>query len=103
MTSMPISLRLSDKTRARLEVEARRDERPLSQVASRAITAWLDAQDELRRQINEAAEEADRGVFVSREAVGAWMDGWGTDAEAPMPGPDVCLGGEASGAGGASS
>lgn len=43
----------------------------MSQVATRAIGAWLDAQVALRRQIEEAAAEAGEGMFVSREAVEA--------------------------------
>lgn len=89
MTSAPVSLRLDSRTRARLEAEARRAERPMSQVAIRAIGAWLDAQEALRRQIDEAAAAADEGVFVSREAVGAWMESWGTEAERPVPEPDI--------------
>ena len=89
MSSTPVSLRLDPAIRARLEAEARRAERPVSQVAQRAIAAWLDAQEELRRQIDAAVEEADRGVFVSRERVATWMEGWGTVEEGPVPEPDV--------------
>lgn len=85
----PVSLRLDGGTRDRLAAEAARLDRPAAQVASRAIRSWLDAQDELRRQIDEAVDEADRGVFVSSEAVGAWMESWGTDRETPMPEPDI--------------
>lgn len=89
MPTTPVSLRLDDRTRSRLAAEAARADRPAAQVAARAITAWLDAQDELRRQIDAAAEEADRGTFLSAESVGAWMDGWGTDREGPIPAPDI--------------
>jgi predicted transcriptional regulator len=95
MPTTPVSLRLDEQTRARLAAEAARSDRPLAQVASRAIASWLDAQDELRRQIDAAAEEADRGVFVTREAVGAWMDKWGTEAEGQAPAPDLRLAGGA--------
>jgi predicted transcriptional regulator len=85
----PVSLRLDGGTRDRLAAEAARLDRPAAQIASRAIRSWLDAQDELRRQIDAAVDEADRGVFVSSEAVGTWMESWGTDRETPMPEPDV--------------
>jgi predicted transcriptional regulator len=97
MPTTPVSLRLDEQTRARLAAEAARAERPLAQVASRAIASWLDAQDELRRQIDAAAEEADKGEFVSRESVGAWMDRWGTEAEGQVPAPDLRLAGGADG------
>ena len=87
--SVPFSLRLDAEIRARLEEEARRLDRPASQVAQRAILRFLDAQDALRREIDSAVAEADTGVFVSAEAIGAWLETWGTDAEAPPPEPDI--------------
>ncbi|MEM7645240.1 MAG: hypothetical protein AAF366_22460 [Pseudomonadota bacterium] len=89
MSATPVSLRLDGETRARLMAEAARTDRPAAQVAVRAITAWLDAQDALRAQIDAAVEEADRGAFVSAEAVGAWMADWGTADEGPVPAADI--------------
>jgi predicted transcriptional regulator len=87
--TLPFSLRLDEATRARLEAEARRLDRPASQVAQRAIQRYLDAQEALRREIDAALEEADAGVFVSADAMHAWIDTWGTDRAAPPPEPDI--------------
>ncbi len=87
--AVPFSLRLDEATRQRLEEEARRLDRPASQVAAHAIVGFLDAQDELRRQIEAAVEEADQGIFISSEAMHAWMDSWGSDRELPPPEPDI--------------
>jgi predicted transcriptional regulator len=87
--TQPFSLRLDPETRARLEEEPRRLDRPASQVAQRAIACYLDAQQALRDQIDAAAAEADRGVFVSSAAVNAWLDGWRTDRQTPPPAPDI--------------
>ena len=92
MPATPVSLRLDDKTRARLAAEAARLDRPAAQVATRAIRSWLDAQDSLRRQVDAAVDEANEGVFVSSEAVGAWMDSWDTEHEAPLPEADISPG-----------
>ena len=89
MPATPVSLRLDDDVRSRLAAEASRLDRPAAQVAARAIRTWLDAQDELRRQIDAAVEEADRGEFISSGAVAAWMDGWGTDREGGVPDADI--------------
>jgi predicted transcriptional regulator len=89
MSATPFSLRLDRDVRARLEEEARRLDRPASQVAQRAIVRYLDAQEALHREIDAAVAEADEGVFVSAEAVAAWMRTWGTAAEAPPPEPDI--------------
>ena len=39
--------------------------------------------------IKAAVAEADKGVFVSSEAVDRWMESWGTDNELPIPEPDI--------------
>jgi hypothetical protein len=41
------------------------------------------------RELREAIKEADKGVFVSREAMLAWADMLGTDKEVPPPQPDI--------------
>jgi RHH-type rel operon transcriptional repressor/antitoxin RelB len=91
MASQVFSIRLDDETRARLEAAAAASERPVTQVAARAIKRWLDAQDELDRQIEAAEREADAGAFISAERMDAWMASWGTDAEGPPPEPDVLI------------
>ena len=87
----PFSLRLDPETRARLEAEARRLDRPAAQVAARAIVRWLDAEAALRAEIDAALAEADAGVFVLAEAMHAWMETWDSPAEAPPPEPDLRL------------
>jgi predicted transcriptional regulator len=89
MTTQPFSLRLDADTRARLEAEARRLDRPAAQVAARAITRWLDAEATLRSEIDAAVAEAEAGAFVSSEAVAAWMETWGSESEAPPPAADI--------------
>jgi hypothetical protein len=39
--------------------------------------------------IDEALAEADKGIFVSGEAVFEWMKSWGTDNVKPFPEPDI--------------
>jgi predicted transcriptional regulator len=91
MPAVPFSLRLDADARARLEEEARRLDRPAAQVAARAIVRWLDAQAALRSEIDSAVAEAEAGLFVSAEAMHAWMETWDS-AEAPPPEPDLRLG-----------
>lgn len=45
----------------------------------------------LEQAIREAIIEADKGVFISSEAMHKWMNSWGTDNEAPRPKPDIFL------------
>ena len=87
----PFSIRLDASVRMRLEEEARRADRSASYVATKAIEAFLDTRAEKRRAIEAAIVEADRGLFVSSEAVAAWMASWGTETELPAPAPDLPL------------
>jgi predicted transcriptional regulator len=84
LKGQPLSSRLDPETRRRLEAEAGAMDRPISWVATRAIEAYLAAREAERAAIEAALAEAERGVFVSGEAVEAWIESWGGD-EVPMP------------------
>ena len=89
--STPISLRIDPELKRELEELARREKRPLSQVAVRALRAYVKAQKERRAAIERAMREADGGRFISAEAIHEWMRSWDTDDELPPPEPDVNL------------
>ena len=89
MPTTPFSIRLDTKVKAKLEQEARREDRSAGYIAQMAIEDYLDAKAYKRECLREAVAEADKGVFVSWEKVDAWMKSWGTDDELPMPEPDI--------------
>jgi predicted transcriptional regulator len=89
MTSSPFSVRLDDGLRAELQAEAKRLDRPASYLASKAIAYYLAERKREREILLERLKEADKGVFVSSEKVGEWVDSWFTENELPMPEPDV--------------
>jgi predicted transcriptional regulator len=91
MGERPLSLHLEDRLRQSLEEEARLRDVPEADVAEEAIREFLDRQAWLRREIAEAVQEADKGVFISQEAMDRWVDSWGTGNELPPPEPDVFL------------
>ncbi|UVC07821.1 CopG family ribbon-helix-helix protein [Rhizobium sp. TH2] len=91
MANSPFSLRLSPDLKERLDAVAESEDRSASYVATKAIEAFLDSRDSMHAAVKAAIEEADKGVFVSSEAVDRWMESWGTDNELPMPEPDVFL------------
>ncbi|PZO82543.1 MAG: CopG family transcriptional regulator [Mesorhizobium amorphae] len=53
--------------------------------------AFLEAQDARRRLLAERRAEADKGEFISEEAMTRWVDSWGTDQELPPPEPDLFM------------
>ena len=42
-----------------------------------------------KREIAKAVGEADKGVFISQETMGRWVESWGKSDELPQPEPDI--------------
>lgn len=91
MSSARFSLRLEPELKDWLEVEAKRQKRSAGFLATEAIQHLKEMTEAKRQLIRDAVLEAEKGVFVSQEAVHAWMDSWDTEKELPMPEPDVFL------------
>ena len=91
MATVPFSVRLDEDVKARLDKEAVFEKRSSSYLAQVAIDEFLDAKEYKRECIREALAEAEKGVFISEEAVTKWVEAWGTDHELPPPKPDVFL------------
>jgi len=87
----PISVRLDDATKARLEREAAADDRPVSDLAQMAIAEYLDRRQIKRSLVSEALAQAEADEFISDEAMSAWVNSWGEDDELPVPSPDIKL------------
>jgi predicted transcriptional regulator len=39
--------------------------------------------------MDERIAEADKGIFISAEAMHRWVESWGTENELPPPEPDI--------------
>jgi predicted transcriptional regulator len=89
MTSATFSMRMDAKTKGALEAEAKRLDRSAAYVAQKAIEDFIDRQSYKRESLIAAIEEADKGVFISEEAMDKWIDSWDTEDELPPPGPDI--------------
>ena len=53
------------------------------------IEAMRRSHEEKRAAIRSAVAEAEEGVFISQEAMDAWVASWDTDDELPPPEPDI--------------
>ena len=91
MTSARLSLRLKPELKQWLEDQAKQEDRSAGYIATKAIQRMKDNAEAKRVMIQEAMDEAEKGVFVSSEAVHKWMDSWDTENELPFPEPDVFL------------
>ena len=89
MTTERLSLRIGVDLKKSLEREARREERSISYLAVKAIEAMLRSRAEKRAAIRAAVAEADKGAFISQDAMDAWVSSWDTESERPPPEPDL--------------
>lgn len=89
MTAATFSMRMDAKTKNALEAEARRQDRSAAYVANEAIEDFLGKRAYKRECLRAAIEEADKGVFISEEAMDRWIDSWDTENELPPPEPDI--------------
>jgi predicted transcriptional regulator len=64
---------------------------PSSRDARHDYASFLKNSESERRLLSERIAEADKGVFISSEAMHRWVESWGTENELPPPEPDVFL------------
>ena len=86
-----LSLRLDEKIKEDLEREARLQKVSADDIAERAIRSYLDIQEFEREVLRQRITEADKGAFISGDAMHRWIESWGTDHELSPPQPDVFL------------
>lgn len=91
MGEVPLSLHLDAEIMTRLEREAKVLDVAADDLARSVIERYLDDQDLERDIIAERIAEADKGVFISEEAMTRWVESWDTENELPPPEPDVFL------------
>jgi hypothetical protein len=51
--------------------------------------SFLESSEAERRLLKERVAEADKGIFISAEAMHRWIESWGTGCELPPPEPDI--------------
>ncbi len=83
------SVRLPEELRREVDEFAKATKRSRSFVVKEAVEAYMDDRRAYLEAIDEAIKEADKGVFISGEAVDRWLASWGTDNPLPMPEPDI--------------
>ena len=89
MATERLSLRIDEDLKRSLEKEAKREDRSASFLAVKAIEAMLRGRAERRATVREAVSEAEKGAFISKDTMDAWIGSWGSDSELPAPEPDI--------------
>ena len=90
MAESPLSLQVT-VSKQRIDEVARWNNITADELAQRAIESYLDIQESERLILEERIAEADKGVFISSEAMLRWVKSWGTESELPPPEPDIFL------------
>ena len=91
MSTVPLSLRIDSEIRERIEIEAKKMDRPSSYVVVEAIKQYLNKKDYKKEALKTAIERADKGEFISQESMREWFASLGSDNQLPRPKPDVFL------------
>lgn len=89
MATETFSMRMDAEVKRRLEKKAASLDRSAAWVAQQAISAYLAREEALAESVRAALAEADKGVFISGEAVERWMDRWADGFDDPFPEPDI--------------
>ena len=91
MATTNFSIRIDSELKTWLETEAAKQDRSAGYLAQQAIQNARQQVEAEERMVREALAEADKGAFISEEAMTAWFMSLGTDTELSEPEPDVLL------------
>ncbi len=84
-----MGVKLNEDIKARLQALGESRERTPHWLMKKAITDFLDREEELERRNREADEALkeyqNSGQYVSHETMEIWLETWGTDKEGPCP------------------
>ena len=91
MASDRITIRVEPELKQWFEQQAKRKDRSVGYMVTQSMEQTKRSSEARDQMIRDAMAEADKGVFVSGEAVQKWMDSWDSENELPFPEPDVFL------------
>jgi predicted transcriptional regulator len=89
VSDAPVSIRISDPVRRKLDTLSKRLQRDASSLAEEAIADYILRQETRAAAIDEAVGIADEDVFVSHESMSRWLESWGDADEKAPPNVDV--------------
>jgi len=91
MASTVLSVRVPEELKEQLDYLSNATKRSKAYLAAEALTEYVHRNAWKAKELHEALAEADKGEFISHEAMTAWADSLGTSNELPPPEPDVFL------------
>lgn len=91
MPSVPFSLRMDPRIKKALEAQAKLENRSAAYVLQQAAADYLGRQTRMRALVAALDKEAQKGEFVSDEAMTTWFMSLESENELAEPKPDVFL------------
>ena len=89
MVSSVLSVRVPEELKEQLDYLSRSTKRSRAYLAAEALGDYVKKNAWRAKELHAAITEADKGVFVSHEAMVAWADALGAGASSSPPKPDI--------------
>ena len=89
MAGSVLSIRIPEEVKEDLDRLAAATRRSKSFLAQEAITDYVRRNAWKAKALQDALADADKGEFISHEAMTAWADSLGSDKELPPPEADI--------------
>jgi len=91
MSTSTLSVRLPGDLKNQLDLLSQSCDRPNSYIATKAIQEYINRNSWKIKALQDAKKEADKGIFISQNAMENWVNSLGTENELPSPKPDIIL------------
>ena len=85
MSTRVLTAHIPEELAEKVDGYAKSMDRSRAWIVKRALTDWVDWEEEKNRLTKEAIEAADRGEVVDDEAVAAWIESLDSDTPLPVP------------------
>ena len=87
MSTRVLTAHIPEELAEKVDRYAESMERSRAWIVKRALTDWVDWEEEKNRLTLEAIEAADRGEVVDDAAVAAWIESLDSENPLPLPTP----------------
>jgi len=89
--SSVLSVRVPERLKGQLESLSKASKRSKAYLATEALTDYVKKNAWKAQELHAAIKEADKGVFISHEAMLSWAASLGTGKRTAVPKPNVFL------------
>jgi predicted transcriptional regulator len=89
MASTVLSVRVPEALKEQLDYLSRSTKRSKAYLAVEALDDYVRKNAWRAKELHAALVEADKGAFISHEAMLAWVESLGSDKELAPPEPDI--------------